>query len=153
MKTLFYAVALPIFTCFFTGIFASTQSQQQREIPTHPALVTVPTEESLKLYPPKTELSKKAIHLRIGMTKKEVFELLGKPTWANSEKPLILIWRNGNCNPIEVIFDQNLKVAGYDEGRAECLEKIYFAVPDDKYLCTHVDKQNLCKVKSMKNLA
>ena len=87
-------------------------------------------------YPPQTKLSKKAIHLRIGMTKKEVFALLGTPTWARGT-PLIWTWQNGQCNPVEVYFDYDNIVIGFNEGRAECIGRIYQIDLNNKYLCTN----------------
>ena len=111
-------------------------------------LLTIPTEESLQKFPPHTKLSKKSLNIKIGMSKEEVFKLLGKPTWAESslEEPLIWIWKNGTCNPVEVIFDKNMKVIGFDEGRAECLDDDeYFALPKDKYLCSKKNKHKKYK--------
>lgn len=96
----------------------------------------------------KTELSKKAAHLREGMTKEQVIKLLGPPTWANTDKgvPLTLGWRNDNCNPVVVTFDKNLLVNGWDEGRVECSDSTYTDVPDDQYLCSK--QLGLCMIKA-----
>ena len=147
--------------------FASTQTKEisqtnslitiKRRLVNTQLSSTAPTEESLKAYPPKTELSKKALNLKLGMTKTEVLELLETPpTWANEDRgeSLVWIWQNGICNPVEVTFNHDMTVSGFDEGRAECLTKAYFALPDDKYICKHLDRQKSCKVpKLSSNLA
>ncbi|OGT06931.1 MAG: hypothetical protein A2103_05465 [Gammaproteobacteria bacterium GWF2_41_13] len=95
---------------------------------------------------PKTELSKKTLKLRIGMTRAEVLKVLGTPTWGQSYAgmPLDWTWKNGNCNPVDVTFDGSLHVNGFNEGRASCSDKEYQDVPDDQYLCTNPDVQVLC---------
>lgn len=95
---------------------------------------------------PKTELSKKTLKLRIGMTRAEVLKVLGTPTWGQSYAgmPLDWTWKNGNCNPVDVTFDGSLHVNGFNEGRASCSDTEYQDVPDDQYLCTNPDVQVLC---------
>lgn len=99
----------------------------------------------------KTALSRKATHLKLGMTKAQVIELLGSPTWANTDDgvPLSLAWRNGNCNPVVVTFDKHLLVDGWDEGRVECSDFTYTDTPDDQYLCSK--QLGLCMIKAPKN--
>jgi len=94
---------------------------------------------SIKEYPAKTSLSKKAGYLKLGMTKAQVIKLLGPPTWADSDEgvPLELAWRNGKCNPVVVTFDKQIKVDGWDEGRVECFVTTYTDLPDDQYLCSN----------------
>ena len=107
---------------------------------------------------PKTELSKKTLKLRIGMTREEVLKILGTPTWGQSYAgmPLDWTWKNGSCNPVDVTFDESLHVNGFNEGRASCLETEYQDVPDDQYLCANPDVQVLCgvtfKYHPLKNL-
>jgi len=98
----------------------------------------------------KTKLSKKAEHLKLGMTKAQVIKLLGSPTWADTDGgvPLTLAWRNGDCNPIVVTFGKNLLVSGWDEGRVECSDSTYTDVPDDQYLCSK--QLGLCLVRAPK---
>lgn len=105
----------------------------------------------IKKHPAQTALSKKAEHLAIGMRKKQVIKLLGKPTWADIDVgvPLTLAWRNGDCNPVIVTFDEHMRVNGWDEGRAECLATAYMDLPDNKYLCTNSDRKDMCAVKSI----
>ena len=53
---------------------------------------------SLNTYPAKTALSKKALTLKLGMSKDDARALLGNPTWAEtisgvqkeSEKPMLI---------------------------------------------------------------
>lgn len=98
---------------------------------------------------PQTELSRKAMHLRIGMTREEVLVLLGRPTWAQSYKgiPLDWSWRNGFCNPVDVTFDEGLRVNGFNQGRAICLVATYEDVPDDENLCSNPKVAPLCDLK------
>jgi len=102
--------------------------------------------DSDKQYSAKTQLSKKAMHLHVGMTKHEVIKLLGKPTWGDGYKgvSLVLSWKNGHCNPVEVIFNKNMKVNGYNEGRAECLTVAYIDLPSNKTLCSNHDHAKFC---------
>lgn len=94
----------------------------------------------------KTGLSKKAANLKVGMTKAQVLELLGPATWGDSDKgiPLTLAWRNGNCNPVVVTFDKNMKVDGWDEGRVECKSSTYTDVPDVQYACEDPHNLGIC---------
>jgi len=97
-------------------------------------------------YPAKTELSKKAKQIRIGMDKKQVLNLLGKPTWGEQMTgvPLVWIWQNGDCNPVFVTFDKSMQVNGYDEGRAQCLDTAYTSLPDNDSLCSNPGTHHLC---------
>jgi len=97
-------------------------------------------------HPAKTKLSKKAAHLKVGMTKAQVLELLGSATWGDADKgvPLTLAWRNGNCNPVVVTFNKNMKVDGWDEGRVECRDSTYTDVPDVQYACEDPDNLGIC---------
>jgi len=106
--------------------------------------------EPQKTYPPKTKLTFKAMRLQAGMTRKQVYLLLGKPTWAQTIKgiPLDWTWKNGKCNPVDVTFDQYLKVNGFDEGRAECLTREYENVPNNIHLCSNSKNHLLCDPKS-----
>ena len=94
----------------------------------------------------KTALSKKAAHLKVSMTKAQVLKLLGSATWGDSDKgvPLTLAWRNGNCNPVVVTFDKNMKVNGWDEGRVECKDSTYTDVPDVEYSCEDPHNLGIC---------
>lgn len=109
-------------------------------------LINAELKDSFKEYPAKTELSKKALQLRRGMTPQQVLELLGTPTWAEHYKglPLGWSWRNGNCNPVDVTFGKNMRVDGFDEGRSECLDSTYVRVPAKRYLCSNADNKSLC---------
>ncbi|MBU1629372.1 MAG: outer membrane protein assembly factor BamE, partial [Gammaproteobacteria bacterium] len=102
--------------------------------------------ELAKQYPAKTALSKKALHLKTGMTKKQVINLLGPPTWAKNETgiSLVWLWNNGRCNPVYVTFNKRMRVNGFDEGREECLEEKYDALPEDQFLCSNKNNQALC---------
>lgn len=97
-------------------------------------------------HPAKTALSKKAADLKVGMTKAQVLELLGPATWGDSDKevPLTLAWSNGNCNPVVVTFDKNMKVDGWDEGRVECRSSTYTDVPDVQYSCEDPHNLGIC---------
>ncbi|MGD9108805.1 MAG: hypothetical protein PVI75_06530 [Gammaproteobacteria bacterium] len=117
-------------------------------------LITIAQGDSVSVaqqHPAKTELSKKAVHLKLGMTKAQVIKLLGPPTWANTDEgvPLTLAWRNGNCNPVVVTFDKHVLVDGWDEGRVECSDLTYTDVPDDQYLCSK--QLGLCMIRAPKS--
>lgn len=101
----------------------------------------------------KTQLSKKAAHLKVGMTKKQVLDLLGPATWGDKDKgiPLTLAWRNGNCNPVVVTFDKHMKVDGWDEGRVECKDSTYEDVPDVQYSCSDTNNLGICTLKMIKH--
>jgi len=111
-----------------------------------PIFSTVPTTESLTKYPARTTLSKKALQLKIGMTKEDVVHLLGEPTWADGSKGHFLVWswKNGHCNPIRVTFDKNRQVNGFDEGRLVCLAANYTRTPSAQYSCSHKNRKHLC---------
>ncbi|MGD9152980.1 MAG: hypothetical protein PVG30_04915 [Gammaproteobacteria bacterium] len=117
-------------------------------------LIAVAQDSSMSVaqpHPARTTLSKKAAHLKVGMTKAQVIKVLGPPTWANTDEgvPLTLAWRNGNCNPVVVTFDKHLLVEGWDEGRVECSNSVYTDVPDDQYLCSK--QLGLCMIKASKS--
>jgi hypothetical protein len=131
-----------------TTTVISFQHETKKTIKATDFIDITPTPASLKAYPPKTDLSKKALHLKIGMSKNEVLKLLGNPTWADSksEVPLAWAWHNGHCNPVNVSFDKNMEVTGFDEGRAVCFEADdYQVLPDKDYLCTNEEQKNLCE--------
>ena len=77
-----------------------------------------------------TELSGRASKIWIGMVKSEVIALLGPPSWAvtsndsseysGHDLPLLLIWKNGNCNPVEVEFSFLGDALSWSEGRLLC---------------------------------
>ncbi len=106
-----------------------------------------PSQHSLDVYPAKTALSKKAITLKMGMSKDQVRALLGNPTWAESSpgEPLAWSWRNDPCSPVVVTFDKNMKVKGYDQGRSECVAQTYKGVPGDAYLCSKNEQKLPCQ--------
>ena len=129
MKKIFY------FICFLSFVMSSS------------IIANVPHQ---KKYLPHTALSKKALKLKVGMTREEVYKLLGQPTWGQSYEgqPLDWTWRNGKCNPVDVTFDENLRVNGFDEGRVECDTNVYTDVPSDKHLCSNPDVKKLCDPKT-----
>jgi hypothetical protein len=104
-----------------------------------------------------TELSGKASTLRSGMTRYAVVRLLGSPTWAtipgddgdfaipDPRIALELFWHNPGCNPVVVDFDHNLRVIGWDEGRAYCGTNAHLLEPSDKYSCNKPDRAKFCK--------
>lgn len=103
---------------------------------------------SLKQYPARTELSKKALKLRVGMSKQAVYQLLGEPTWALSYKgmPLDWLYRNAQCNPVDVTFDAKGSVTGFDQGRAKCVDQTFSeSLPPDRTLCSNPVNHALCQ--------
>ena len=117
-----------------------------------------------------TELSQQASELSIGMTTEEVLALLGPPSWAltsedaseftdtysfpsvrvgwRGEKwteplPLLLVWKNGNCNPVEVRFSVAGEALAWEEGNGVCLEANYPLLPEDAFACPRTDSQFL----------
>ena len=156
------------FLSSLTGLLSSKKTSQSSKV-THPLrtssehlkfktkkVITSPTTKpavALMLtdtskYPPRTELSKKAMQLHIGMTREEVLKLLGKPTWAQSYKgmPLDWSWRNGQCLPVDVTFNESLRVNGFNQGRVTCLDVNYEDVPGDESLCSSPKVQSLCSL-------
>ena len=98
-----------------------------------------------------TELSQQASELRLGMTTEEVLALLGPPSWAVTSEdsseysgldlPLLLIWKNGNCNPVEVEFSVVGEALGWNEGRALCGDAEYAFLPEEAFACPRIDSQ------------
>ena len=84
----------------------------------------------------------------------EVLELLGRPSWAVTSEdssefaepdvPLQLIWKNGNCDPVLVMFDLEGTADGWSEGRAVCLNEEYTFLPEDDYACPREDRPEVC---------
>lgn len=86
----------------------------------------------------KTELSRRAAHLKSGMTPKQVFSVLQHhpdtvvnqqiseglgEKWYAPPETLTFQWANGkDCSPVVVDFEPrpNLVVTGKDEGRGSC---------------------------------
>ena len=98
---------------------------------------------------PKTLLSQKATKLHIGMTRQQVTNVLGDPTWAQNYTgmPLDWTWRNGKCNPVDVTFNNRMLVAGYDEGWASCSSTTDYAVlPSDSHLCSATGNKLICAI-------
>jgi len=106
--------------------------------------------------PQVTDLSRKAANVRSGMTRTQVLNLLGPPTWAllptdsgdwaeAIDDGFNLMWRNGKCNPVTVTFDNRARVDGRDEGTAVCDEKTWTAVPRPEYACTKKDRVKYCR--------
>ncbi len=103
--------------------------------------------KKLSPHPAQTALSQKALQLKVGMTRQEVTALLGMPTWAQSYQgmPLDWMWKNGNCNPVDVTFDAKGLVTGYNEGRAHCSKSVYQKdLPNDQSLCSDAKNTSLC---------
>ncbi|UCG94450.1 MAG: hypothetical protein JSW13_01440 [Candidatus Aerophobus sp.] len=104
-----------------------------------------------------TNLSKKAANLELGMSRKTVINLLGRATWAviPSDKGefalpdprirLELYWKNPGCAPVIVQFNKNLKVIGWDEGRAYCGKDAHLFEPSGRYSCSKSDRAKYCK--------
>lgn len=78
----------------------------------------------------KTELSRKAQEVGLGMLRKEVISLLGNPSYAITPKNLatqgydrqsdieyVLTWDNPECSRVEVIFDANDRTTGWNRGQ------------------------------------
>jgi hypothetical protein len=99
-------------------------------------------------YFPVTLLSEKAMLLKVGMTRSQVFELLGRPTWAQRHQgtPLEWTWSNGNCGPIDVTFNNHMRVTGFDQGRNICLDEEFTDVPGDEYSCENTSVAVLCQM-------
>jgi len=129
-KSIFYAVL--VFMASTSLLFAQ--------------LTKAELQTSFKEYPVKTELTKQALQLHRGMTKAQVLQLLGQPTWARHYKGEALDWTwvNGPCEPVDVTFDEHLRVSGFDEGRAECLDHTYTDLPNNQYLCSREENKKLC---------
>jgi hypothetical protein len=104
-----------------------------------------------------TALSQKASQLKMGMTREAVIRLLGSPTWASipgdtgefaipaPQIALELFWRNPDCAPVVVDFDYNLRVIGWDEGRAICGKDAHLFQPSEEYSCNKSDRAKFCK--------
>ena len=62
----------------------------------------------------------------------------------DDEFGLELRWMNKKgCNAVGVLFDNNLKVNGWDEGRL-CIEDVELFFPGDEYLCEKEDRSKYC---------
>jgi len=98
-----------------------------------------------------TKLSKRASKLNVRMSREEVFNLLGWPTWvvmSGDEGKLALpdpgielelYWKNPGWRPVVVQFDESYEVTGWDEGRTYCGDDVRLFEPSDEYLCSKVD--------------
>lgn len=97
-------------------------------------------------YSAKTLLSEKAKYLQVGMTREQVLKLLDVPTWAQSYRgmPLDWMWRNGDCNPVDVTFDERMRVNGFNEGRAVCFKTVYMDLPSNDFLCDQNHQNSKC---------
>jgi hypothetical protein len=108
--------------------------------------------------PPKTELSKKAATLEVGMERAVVVSELGKPTWVmlpgdksdfapQKGEAVLLIWNNSPCDPVEVIFDASMTVTGWSEGRALCKEKGEYEhnPKKGKFSCNEKKRAKFCR--------
>jgi hypothetical protein len=103
-----------------------------------------------------TPLSKKASTLHMGMSRAAVIKLLGKATWAiipsdggayalqDPNTRLELHWRNPGCTTVVVVFNQNIKVTGWDEGRGICSKEAKLFNPSDIYSCDKNDRKKYC---------
>lgn len=135
---------------FFAAMFKTKQEAPvAKPVVPVPAVVHRTAPPLSKKYFPQTELSKKAMRLQNGMTREGVLAILGAPTWAQSYKgmPLDWSWRNGNCNPVDVTFDERLRVNGFNQGRATCLDVVFEDVPGDDSLCQDPHVSTLCGLK------
>jgi hypothetical protein len=114
-----------------------------------------------------TDISLKAQKMRHEvLTKGQVIELLGPPTWVvlpgdtghwalpgqhhpdGAQPPLIaaeLIWKNGNCSPVRVRFDHENVVAWLDESRGLCSEGEWAHVPGEEYSCSRKERVKFCR--------
>lgn len=100
----------------------------------------------LNQHPAVTQLSKKALQLRIGNSEKEVYKLLGQPTWASKEEGVGLVWRwaNHSCDSVYVVFSEKGRVKSYSQGRSNCNSSREDTDEEafSSYLCK--DNSNLC---------
>lgn len=105
----------------------------------------------LNEYPAVTALSKKALNLSVGMTRQEVFNLLGRPSWVELQqngRALVWSWDNDVCNPITVTFNKKLQVVGFDQGRINCLKVKFNYKPEKELLCSNKENDDLCSATS-----
>jgi hypothetical protein len=107
---------------------------------------------------PVTHLSILARGLKEGLTRRQVVERLGTPTWvflpgdksdfAPSRGEFAnLLWKNGPCAPVLASFDASERLTGWDEGRSLCVQTGEYdqLPPAKKFLCKEKGRTHYCR--------